>query len=198
MGKYVVHFKCHHCNHCCTDVVCLPSPWDVVRIAKTTGEDPYEFLEFLTPDEIGEVAKNDPTWLICNGQRHIMALRRDKKGCYFLDKKSRLCTIYDARPILCRLYPFRVQETQNGKFKGFTLHKNVGCPRHRDATVPTKPLYNLYLEDSKHDKDYWGLIRAFNRKRYRGKEPEDLINLFIKRSQRGKITQYDGKFSTSP
>ena len=67
MGRDTVNFKCHHCSHCCRDVVCLPTPWDVLRIAMETGENPHEFLEFLTPEEIEGVNKNDPTWLRADG-----------------------------------------------------------------------------------------------------------------------------------
>ena len=55
MSEDFVAFKCHNCNHCCTDVVCLLTPWDVRRIMRMTGKDPYEFIEFLTPDEIKDV-----------------------------------------------------------------------------------------------------------------------------------------------
>jgi len=61
MGAKTVRFRCHHTNHCCRDVVCLPTPYDVLRIAMQTGENPYDFLEFLRPGEITGVAKNDPT-----------------------------------------------------------------------------------------------------------------------------------------
>lgn len=186
MGRDTVQFSCHHCNHCCTEVVCLPTPWDVVRIVKNTGANPYEFLEFLGPDEISEVSKNDPTWLDCNGNRFIMALRRDQKGCHFLDKKTRYCSIYEARPILCRLYPFKLQETRDGKFRGFALHSDVGCPRHRDGVVPTKPLYDLYLDDSKHQQDYDDLVSVFNDKQYPGKRPEDFIELFVKGARKSQ------------
>jgi len=188
MGRDTVQFKCHHCNHCCTEVVCLPTPWDVVRIVKQTGANPYEFLEFLAPDEISEVAKSDPTWLDCNGNRFIMALRRDERGCHFLDKKTRFCSIYEARPILCRLYPFKLQETRDGKFKGFVLHSDVGCPRHRDGEVPTKPLYELYLDDTTHQEDYDDLVSVFNAKEYSGKRPEDFIEMFVKGAPRKRGT----------
>jgi Fe-S-cluster containining protein len=180
MGRDTVRFSCHHCNHCCTEVVCLPTPWDVRRIVKWTDADPYEFLEFLTPDEITEVAKNDPTWLECDGERHIMALRREeKKGCFFLDSKTKLCSIYDGRPILCRLYPFKLQETRDGKFRGFGLHSDVGCPRHQDGEVPTKPLYDLYIQDELNQEDYHELVEMFNAEEYENKEPGDFIALFL-------------------
>ena len=180
MGRNTVHFKCHHCDHCCRDVVCLPTPWDVLRIALTTGANPHDFLEFLTPDEITGVAKNDPTWLRAGGQKFIMALRRTpKEGCHFLDRKTGFCGIYDARPILCRLYPFKLQETRDGDFRGFTLHKDVGCPRHRDGVYDTGPLHELYLNDRMHHDDYDTMVEAFNKKDRPGRKPQEFLDLFI-------------------
>lgn len=151
-----------------------------MRIVRNTGQNPYGFLEFLAPKEISGVEKRDPTWLDCNGDRYIMALRRDAKfGCHFLDRKTRRCTIYDHRPILCRLYPFKLQETREGDFRGFTLHSDVGCPRRQDGTVATEPLYELYLDDSEHQDDYHNLVTAFNRKQYEGKRPEHFVRTFI-------------------
>ena len=79
MGLHQVNFKCHHCDHCCRDVVCLPTPWDVLRIAMNTGQDPHDFLEWLTPEEIQGVDKGDATWLKIGGEKYIMALKRDEK-----------------------------------------------------------------------------------------------------------------------
>lgn len=180
MGKETVRFRCQHCLHCCTDVVCLPTPWDVIQLVKGTGENPYEFLEFVEPDDVEEVAKNDPTWLRCNGKRYIMALRRyEGTGCHFLDQKTRCCRAYTSRPILCRLFPFKLHETRDEKLKGFSLHKDVGCPKSRDGIAQTKPLYELYLEDLEHQYAYDDLVLGFNRRRDKTKRPEDFIELFV-------------------
>jgi len=179
MGKHTVKFKCRHCLHCCTDLVALPTPWDVIRIAKATGEHPRKFVEFLPSDEVDEVEKKDPTWLKCHGERFIMALKRHpKRGCYFVTRKKGKCKIYEVRPILCRLFPFKLQESRSGKFRGFTLHKDVACPRHRGDIVETAPLYALWQDESKHQDDYHVLVRVFNRKRYKGKKPEDFLDMF--------------------
>ena len=174
MGEDFVQFKCHHCNHCCTDVICLPTPWDVRRIMKMTGKDAFEFVEFLTPSEVEDVEEDDPTWLDIDGDRYIMALQRDEKtGCTFLNNKTRLCSIYEARPMLCRLYPFKVRETKSGKYKGFTLHSDVGCPKYKDGKVPTAPLYDLYIQDDLNLEDYNDLVEVCNGKHSEGKEAED-------------------------
>ncbi len=174
-----VRFKCHHCLHCCTDVVALPTPWDVVQIVRQTGRHPDEFIEFLTPDEISNVDEDDPTWLICGDERYLMALQRDSKtGCIFLDQYTRACTIYEARPLLCRLFPFRVKETRDGSFRGFALHNDTGCPLHRNGTVAVHDLRALYERDMKHQEDYEDLVKVFNRQTDPDKRPEDFISMF--------------------
>lgn len=179
MGKFTVNFRCKHCGHCCRDVVCLPTPWDVVRLTRERNADPYKFLEFLTPDEISQVPKTDPTWLRCNGTRYIMALRRTTKGCHFLDKRSLRCRAYHSRPLLCRLYPFALRETRQGEFKGFDLQKDVECPRHRDDKKEALPLYELYLEDKHHQTDYDDLVTFFNSRK--SDNPWDFVKLFVQK-----------------
>lgn len=179
MGRDTVRFSCHHCNHCCTEVICLPTPWDVIRIIKGTGQTPDEFLEFITPEDIEGVGKNDPTWLHVNGKKFMMALKRHGKRCHFLDKKTRYCSIYEHRPLLCRLYPFRVQESRDGEFRGFTLHTGIGCPKHNDGVYQTGPLYDIYVEDRTHANDYHTLVDVFNDKDYEGKKPEDFVDMFV-------------------
>jgi len=185
MGKNIVHFRCRHCGHCCTDVVCLLTPWDANRIVRSTGLHPKRFVEFLTPEEVSGVEKSDPTWLECQGERYMMALRRDATaGCHFLDGAKR-CTIYEARPILCRLYPFLLHEAREGEFKGFSLHKTgVECPRERDDVVLARPLYELWREDCVHQEDYAELVRVFNGRRDANKKPGDFIAMFFKEGRR--------------
>lgn len=181
MGKHSVRFRCYHCGHCCTDVVCLPTPWDVARIVRETGLVPREFLDFLTPEGISGVPRSDPSWLRCNGSRYLMALRRDPSaGCCFLDPETKRCTIYASRPLLCGLYPFKLQETRSGDFRGFSLHRTgIECPRQRDDIVSAWPLHELYLEDAQHQEDYHALVEVFNRRKHSDKCPQDFVALFV-------------------
>jgi Fe-S-cluster containining protein len=189
MGKKTVRFRCHSCLHCCTDLVVLPTPFDVTRIVRGTGQEPETFLDFITPDDIDGVDDDDPTWLECGPEpgdnRYLMALKRDpKRGCTFLDRRRRKCGIYEHRPVICRLFPFKLQETREGEFRGFTLHQDVGCPRHKDGVVDTAPLYKTYLEDTRHQEDYEDLVKVFNRRRYAGKKPQDFIRMFYLKTGR--------------
>lgn len=193
MGKQYVHFRCHHCGHCCKDVVCLPTPGDVVRIVKHTGANPFEFLVFLGPHELSGVQKNDPTWLKVDGEKYIMALKRGRNGCFFRDPKAKHCQIYTHRPQLCRLYPCKLHESREGEFKGFSLHEDVGCPRHRDGEVDAQALYAIYQDDHTHQQDYQDLVEFFNKKQYPGKKPEDFIEAFIEVRRTKKTPAAPGK-----
>lgn len=179
MGKDTVNFSCHHCGHCCTEVVCLPTPWDVRRIQKMTGDDPFDFIEFLKPDEIQEVDMEDPTWLDVDGVKYIMSLKRDSKlGCHFLNKETKYCTIYEARPLLCRLYPFELVTDENEKYVEFRLHEDVGCPKNTDGVYQTGPIYDLAIQDELNQEDYAEMVEIFNAKQYDEKDPEDFIRMF--------------------
>lgn len=187
MGDDFVSFSCHHCNHCCTEVACLPTPWDVRRIMKMTGKDPYQFIEFLTPEEVRDVDEDDPTWLEVDGERYIMALQRDEMtGCTFLNNETRFCSIYEARPNLCRLYPFKVEETDRGEYLGFTLQDDVGCPKYTDGKVAAPPLHDLLMQDEVNQEDYRELVEVFNAKQYDGKEVDDFVILFT-----GGLVEFD-------
>ena len=179
MGKDTVNFSCHHCNHCCTEVVCLPSPWDVRRIMKMTGEDPEDFIEFLEPTDIDGADKDDPTWLQIDGEYFMMALKRtEETGCHFLNEKTTYCSIYEARPLLCRLYPFELLESESGEFLGFQLHEDVGCPKNTDDVYKTGPLYDLAMQDELNQEDYCELVELFNKKEYPNKHAYDFVTLF--------------------
>jgi hypothetical protein len=54
--------------------------------------------------------------------------------------------------------------------------------------VPTKPLYDLYLDDTTHQEDYDELVSVFNAKEYSGKRPEDFIEMFVKGAPRKRGT----------
>jgi len=179
MGRHTVNFKCHSTGHCCKDVICLPTPWDVIRITRETGAKPSDFLEFVTPEILWDVEAGDPTWLDVRGDRFMMALRRIEKGCFFLQEKTHYCEIYESRPLLCRLYPFKLHESREGELKGFSLHADVGCPKHRDGVYQTQPLYDMYLVDKGHHEDYDKLVEVFNARDYPGKKPEDFVDMFL-------------------
>ncbi len=179
MGKRIVRFCCHHCGHCCTDVICCPTPFDVCQIVKGTHLHPKKFLTFIEPQDIEGVNKSDPTWLKMDGKKYMMALKRTSKGCFFRDRRKGNCKIYEHRPLLCRLFPFKLRQSRTGKVHSFSLHKDVGCPKHRDGIVYTDHLAKIWEEDLKHQEDYQDLVAFFNSQTQKERKPFDFIDLFV-------------------
>lgn len=59
-----------------------------------------------------EIAEPYPEWIPAKGGGEFTlawCLRRTDEACIFLNKEKR-CTIYPVRPLICRTYPFALEE----------------------------------------------------------------------------------------
>ncbi|WAI00576.1 YkgJ family cysteine cluster protein [Methanogenium organophilum] len=98
-------FQCLMCGGCCArgeddGMLVLVSAPEIRAIMDHTG---------LAWDEIAEPY---PEWIPAEGGGEFTlawCLRRTEKACIFLDEQKR-CTIYPARPLICRTYPFALEE----------------------------------------------------------------------------------------
>src|SRR5689334_6905788 len=91
-----VQYSCNKCPaYCCTYSDIEVGKRDIARLARHFGLD-YERAE-------ERFTKVDPE----KGVR-LLRHRKDKifdSTCMFLDQDKRQCTVYDARPGVCRKYP---------------------------------------------------------------------------------------------
>lgn len=92
---------CNGCyGSCCTMPVEIKAE-DLVR------------LELATEDELAASPKKVAKRLIKegilssyrDGTGNFMLTQRSNDDCYFLDFKTRLCTVYEKRPEVCRQFP---------------------------------------------------------------------------------------------
>ncbi len=122
-------FSCHPgvpCfNQCCSDVTILLTPADALRLARTLGMGTREFLDRHTlmpaTSEVG---------------LPVVMLRMEEAGphrCPFVGEQG--CTVYDARPWACRMYPV-----------------GMGVPPAR-AGVEPEPVYVLFEDDFCHGRN---------------------------------------------
>lgn len=73
-------------------------------------------LGLVTEDELANSIKKVAKKLIRDGvlksyregTEFFMLSQRANEDCYFLDAKTRLCTVYEKRPDTCRDFPSRV------------------------------------------------------------------------------------------
>jgi len=90
-----VHYSCSKCPaYCCTYTDIEITQRDVERLARHFG------VAF-------EVAERRYTKVSSKGAP-LLRHKRDRifdSACMFLDQKKRQCTVYDARPGVCRKFP---------------------------------------------------------------------------------------------
>ncbi|OPY27152.1 MAG: Flagellin N-methylase [Methanocella sp. PtaU1.Bin125] len=101
-------FKCRRCAKCCRgaygDNTVTVFPGEIRAIMAATGR---EWLEVVEPEEDGDVDGHG------NRQAFEWALRKKPDGdCIFLEDGR--CGIYEARPFICRTYPFYLDEGEIG------------------------------------------------------------------------------------
>jgi Fe-S-cluster containining protein len=95
-----IGFKCTGCGECCVgeDNSVLVFPFEVRRIMAKTGD---AWLDVAIPPIVGE-------W-DSEGCFHTLEwrLKKEENSCKFYEGG---CSIYEARPMLCRTYPFYLED----------------------------------------------------------------------------------------
>lgn len=88
-----LRFKCSGCGDCCTGApgFVWVNKAEIAAMAEVVGEEDIERFESNFVRKIG-IRKS---------------LKEYSNGdCYFFDKETRGCTVYEARPRQCRTWPF--------------------------------------------------------------------------------------------
>ena len=106
-----VCFKCERCALCCKDTEkrsrkILLLEKEAIRISKRTLKSVKEFAERIEGME-----------------PYIYMMRKDEGRCCFL--RDSFCSIYELRPLICRFYPFKLENL--GKNKYIFAHTDE-CP----------------------------------------------------------------------
>jgi uncharacterized protein len=77
---------------------------DLIRLGLTTEDEAVGSLKKMAKRLIKEgVIKS-----YRSGTEFFMLTQRSNDDCYFLDPKSRLCSVYEKRPDTCRNFPSKV------------------------------------------------------------------------------------------
>ena len=97
MSSAKIRFHCERCPaYCCSYPVIRLTKADLRRLAKHLGLSIERTVEKYTKPEEGKK------------KQRIMRHRKDEhygSVCRFLDRETRSCTIYEARPEICRDFP---------------------------------------------------------------------------------------------
>jgi Fe-S-cluster containining protein len=124
-----VHFQCTKCGICCGD----------------TKQKTRHILLLKTETEQIATATSQPTsqftTKIKNKAPYNYEMKKTKDGkCIFL--KNNRCTIYAARPLICRFYPFELKITHSGKH---TFLYTTECPGINKGPILSKNYFRKLL-----------------------------------------------------
>lgn len=154
-SKDMVSFRCTRCGNCCRHIkesVMLESP-DAYRIAnhlRNTGT-PIQSIDDVF------LAYAEPVPLTDNGYpAFVLRTVGSDDSCIFL--KNGKCSIYDARPRTCRMYPFTVFPGSRGKDFDYFLCTDKPFHLAGGNTSVKDWLYSNFKQDDKEflkkEKDY--------------------------------------------
>jgi Fe-S-cluster containining protein len=93
------------CGECCRKYLIPVNSGDIRRITEFTGLEPVRFLELIVPDEsVASTYDGVPRIALKVENSNILVLKEENDACLFL--KNKKCSIYQARPLRCRPFPF--------------------------------------------------------------------------------------------
>jgi Fe-S-cluster containining protein len=79
-------YECGRCRRCCQSYLIQVDPYEIARLARRFGQTTAEFRRERTEDGAGNHLK-----------------RHADGSCVFLEPEG--CTVYEDRPLVCRIYP---------------------------------------------------------------------------------------------
>jgi Fe-S-cluster containining protein len=116
---------------------------DLLRIVQRTGDSPRDVVRWVDRD--GIEMDDEPESFVELGQgKRVMTLRHRAGKCRYLGDDNR-CTIYAARPLGCRVFPFDPTFDKSGKLKRLKIVKATEeCPYELDGQNDPDALRTLH------------------------------------------------------
>jgi Fe-S-cluster containining protein len=99
-----LEFRCTSCGECCRRHRAAVTSFDVSRLVDATGRTARELVDWLAPDEVDMTGEPESFVELSEGRR-LLVLARSADGCSLLGADN-LCSVYAARPLDCRAFPF--------------------------------------------------------------------------------------------
>ena len=161
-------FRCTGCGNCCKEPLLPLTDFDVKRIAARTGDEPKDFVKWV--DRHGIDMDDEPEGFVMLRQgKRVMTLRHEQGGCRYLDEKDR-CSIYTARPVGCRIFPFDPTfGKRDGKLRRLTLIQAADCKYAMDGENDVGEIKKLHEQHEETTNAFHERIAEWNREQMRRK-----------------------------
>lgn len=132
-GLRHLSFRCTTCANCCKDLRVPLTTADLRRLVEQTGQAPAEIVAWLPTDAVDLIG--EPGSLVVleqTSKRSLMTLAQHDGACRFLAADGR-CSVYEARPASCQLYPFDPAFGPRGGLRRLRLLGGTRCEYARDG-----------------------------------------------------------------
>jgi Fe-S-cluster containining protein len=173
-GERFLKFRCTGCGNCCKDPLLPLTDQDVARISQRTGERPTAFVRWVDRNGIDMDDEPEAFVRLRQGKR-VMVMRQGAGGCHFLGKDDR-CTIYGARPLGCRIFPFDPSYTKQGKLRRLKLIQATDCLYELDGANDPNAVRELHTRHEGATLAYQARIAEWNlvqtRRKRQGKQAQ--------------------------
>ena len=183
-GEKYLKFRCTQCGNCCKDPLLPLTDSDIKRIVRHTGEASGELVRWV--DRNGIDMDDEPEAFVMLRQgRRVMVLRHEGGGCRHLGSDNR-CTIYNHRPLGCRIFPFdpSFHDTgkDTGKLRRLKLIDATECKYELDSDNDLAKIQELHVKHVAATAAYQAKVASWNarqaeRKR-RGRKAQTAADFF--------------------
>lgn len=160
-GHRYLAFRCTGCGNCCKDPLLPLSHDDLRRVSRRTGEDPSEFVRWVTKDEI-QMDDEPEAFVVLRQGKRVMTLAHGRRGCRYLGKDDR-CTIYGSRPLGCRIFPFDPSFDRAGKLRHLKLIDATDCEYELDGRNDVAEIRALHEKYEDASDAYHQRVAEWNR-----------------------------------
>jgi Fe-S-cluster containining protein len=139
----------------------------VRRITEHTGDRAPDVVRFIDRNGIDMDDEPEAFAMLRQGRR-VMVLRHSGGGCMYLDAEAR-CSIYGARPLGCRIFPFDPTYDKSGTLKRLKLIQATECTYELDGKNDPDALRRLHERYDEATRRYHEKVAEWNQLQTRRK-----------------------------
>lgn len=163
----LLKFRCTGCGNCCKDPLLPLTDADVARITRKTGDAVTDIVRFVDRDAIDMDDEPEAFAALRQGKR-VMILRHERGGCRYLGADNR-CSIYNARPLGCRIFPFDPTFDRKGDVRRLQLIQATDCKYELDGANDPVAIRELHTRYEAATHAYQDRVAEWNRLQRRRK-----------------------------
>jgi Fe-S-cluster containining protein len=164
--------QCSQCSTCCRVPVALATHHDINRLVKATGLEAGKIVSLYANVD----ADDDDRFLIRTSYgKRTMGLRKVKGRCMFLsDNQS--CSVYNFRPMSCRMFPLQVTLEDDNSLHDLNVqdsaHDDFSCRYRFGRSRSLKDIHRIAVSDFLEQDSYLKKVEEWNARSQKGKKQE--------------------------